>query len=52
MDPIKLKKAVEQWGSLPPQERNQILQGLTDGMSPADAAVIEAYFRNLSKVKR
>jgi hypothetical protein len=52
VDQIKLKKAIEQWGSLPPQERNQILQGLTEGLSPADAAVIEAYFRNLAKMRK
>lgn len=51
VDPIKLKKAMEKWGNLPQNERNEILQGLTDGLSPADAAIIEAYFRNLSKVK-
>jgi hypothetical protein len=52
VDPVKLKKAVEQWGILPPAERQQLLQQLTDGLSPADAAIIEAYFRNLAKIKK
>lgn len=51
VDQIKLKKAIEKWGNLPQNERNQILQDLTVGLPPADAAIIENYFRNLSKVK-
>jgi len=51
VDQVKLKKAIEKWGTLPPNERNAILQDLTAGLSPADAAIIEAYFRNITKVK-
>jgi hypothetical protein len=51
VDQIKLKNAIDQWGTLPPMERTKILQDLTEGLSPTDAAIIEAYFRNLSKVK-
>lgn len=51
VDQIKLKNAIKNWGILPPNERNAILQDLTAGLSPADAAVIEAYFRNITKVK-
>jgi hypothetical protein len=52
VDPVKLKKAVEQWGILPPAERQQLLQQLTEGLSPADQAIIEAYFRNIAKIKK
>ena len=51
VDQVKLKNAVKNWGILPPNERNAILQDLTSGLSPADAAVIEAYFRNIAMVK-
>jgi len=42
---------MEQWGTLPPQERNQIIQQLTEGLSPSDRAIIENYLRNLAKAK-
>jgi len=51
VDQTKLKNAVKNWGNLPPNERQQILQDLSQGLSPADAAIIENYFRNLTKVK-
>jgi len=50
VDQLKLKNAIDKWGILPPNERQQILNSLTEGLSPADAALIEAYFSNLSKV--
>jgi len=51
VDQVKLKNALDKWGILPPNERQAIIQELTAGLSPADQAIIEAYFSNLSKVK-
>ncbi len=44
----KMKKLVEQWGNLPPRERAQALQEMTQGMSPRHREAIENYFRNLA----
>ncbi len=51
VDQIKLKNAIDKWGTLPPNERQAILQDLTAGLSPTDQAIIEAYFSNITKIK-
>ena len=45
----KLRKMTENWGSLPPRERTQILQELTNGMSARHREAIVNYFRNLAE---
>lgn len=44
----RLRKVQERWGSLPPRERAQAIQELTQGMSPRHREAIENYFRNLA----
>jgi hypothetical protein len=51
VDQIKLKKAIDSWGTLPPNERQQVLQDLTANLSPTDRAIIENYFLKLTQVK-
>lgn len=51
VDVVKLKKVTEQWGSLPPRERQQVLQELTQGMSARHREAIENYFRNLAEAQ-
>lgn len=51
VDQAKLKKLVEQWGNLPPRERFEALQQLTQGMSPSHRETIENYFRNLANAQ-
>jgi hypothetical protein len=48
----KLRKLSADWGRLPPAQRQQMLQDLTAGMSPAHREAIENYFRNLAQLKR
>lgn len=48
VDQAKLKNLVAQWGNLPPRERGEALQQLTQGMSPRHREQIENYFRNLA----
>ncbi|MCS7045294.1 MAG: hypothetical protein NZO58_02950 [Gemmataceae bacterium] len=51
IDQAKLKKLMENWGSLPPRERTQALQELTQGMSQRHREAIENYFRNLANTQ-
>jgi len=51
VDQAKLKKLVENWGSLPPREQVRALQELTQGMSPRHREAIENYFRNLASAQ-
>ena len=47
----KLRKLAGEWGRLPPQQRQQMLQELTRGMSASHREAIENYFRNLAQAK-
>jgi hypothetical protein len=47
VDQVEVKKLKEQWFSLPAREREQKLNELTIGMTPAHRQAIENYFRNL-----
>lgn len=49
MDSAKVKKLMDQWGSLPPREQARALQELTQGMSQRHREAIENYFRNLAQ---
>jgi hypothetical protein len=49
VDPIKMKKLVEQWGRMQPREQARALQDLTQGMSRRHQEAIENYFRNLAQ---
>lgn len=49
MDIAKVKKLMDQWGSLPPREQARALQELTQGMSQRHREAIENYFRNLAQ---
>jgi hypothetical protein len=51
VDPVKMKKMVENWGKLPERERARAVQELTRGMSPKHREAIENYFRNLAKTQ-
>ena len=48
----RLRKLASEWGRLPPQQRQQMLQELTRGMSASHREAIENYFRNLAQPKR
>ncbi len=48
----KLRKLQIEWGRLPPAQRQQMLQELTAGMSPAHREAIENYFRNLAQLRK
>jgi hypothetical protein len=48
VDKAKLSKLVQQWGNLPPRERAEALQQMTQGMSPRHREAIENYFKNLA----
>ncbi len=48
VDPVKMKKLVEEWGRMPPREQARALQELTQGMSARYREAIENYFRNLA----
>jgi hypothetical protein len=49
VEPAKIKQLVQQWGRMPPRERQQALQDLTQGMSAHHREAIENYFRNLAQ---
>jgi hypothetical protein len=49
VDAAKMKRLVEQWGVLPPKEREQALQKLTENLSPRHREAIENYFRNIAE---
>lgn len=52
VDVAKIKKLQEQWGTLPPRERERLLNALTAGMSPSHRQSIENYFRNIALDQR
>lgn len=52
VDPAKLRRLAEQWGSLPPAQRREVLQELTRGMSPRHREAIENYFRNIAQAQQ
>lgn len=39
----------KQWGSLPPKERQQILQSKTDGFPTGYESILESYYRRLAQ---
>jgi Ca-activated chloride channel family protein len=47
-DPAKLKKAQEQWGSLPALEQEKVVADLTKDLAPDQQQALQNYFRNLS----
>lgn len=49
VDPVKMRKLVEEWGRMPPREQARALQELTQGMSARHREAIENYFRNLAQ---
>jgi hypothetical protein len=48
VDMAQIKKLQERWPTLLPREREQLVQQLTVGMSPAHRQAIENYFRNIA----
>ena len=48
VDVARMKKLMENWGTLPPREQARALQELTQGMSQRHREAIENYFRNLA----
>jgi hypothetical protein len=48
VNPVKMKKLVEEWGRMPPREQARALQEFTQGMSARHREAIENYFRNLA----
>ena len=51
VDVAKVKKLMENWGTLPPREQARALQELTQGMSQRHREAIENYFRNLANTQ-
>jgi hypothetical protein len=51
VDVAKVKKLMEDWGTLPPREQARALQELTQGMSQRHREAIENYFRNLANTQ-
>lgn len=51
VDVAKMKKLMENWGTLPPREQARALQELTQGMSARHREAIENYFRNLANTQ-
>ncbi len=49
VDAKKVKEIAEVWGKLPEKDRPAALRNLIRGMPAKDRAVIEAYFKELSK---
>ena len=41
VDPIKMRKLVEEWGRMPPREQARALQDLTQGMSARHREAID-----------
>ena len=46
----QLKQVAQNWGSLPPAKREQVIQGLTRDLPPKYKAQIEAYFQSLNRM--
>jgi len=51
VDPVAMRKLLDQWGSLPAREQADALQNLTRGMSPRHREAIENYFRNIARTR-
>jgi len=51
VDPLKFKKLVENWVTMPARKRAEALQELTQGMSQRHREAIEIYFRNINDVQ-
>jgi hypothetical protein len=49
VDPVKMRKLVEEWGRMPPRDQARALQEVTQGMSARHREAIENYFRNLAQ---
>jgi len=49
VDAKRIKEAAEQWGKLPPREREALMRELTAKMSPRYAEVVKEYFRKLTE---
>ena len=49
VDSKRVKEIADVWGKLPEKERARAMVELTRGMPAKDRAVIEAYFKELSK---
>lgn len=47
----KLNQVAQQWGGLPPMERERIVRELTRDIPPKYKEMCDAYFKSLSKVK-
>jgi hypothetical protein len=45
----KRRELVDDWGKLPPKERERIMTELTRNLPPQDRAVVEAYFKELAR---
>jgi hypothetical protein len=43
------KKGDKQWASLPPKQREQILQSQTEGFPPGYESILQSYYRRLSQ---
>ena len=48
IDAKKIKDLAEQWGKLPPKEREANMRELTRNVSPRYREIIQEYFRKLS----
>jgi hypothetical protein len=48
----RLRKITGRWGSMPEQERQKILQELTQGLSDKHAQAIITYFKRLSETRK
>lgn len=49
VDAQRIREAAEQWGRLPPREREALMRSLTAKLSPRYAEVVREYFRKLSE---
>jgi len=49
IDAKKIKDLAEQWGKLPPKDREASMRELTQGMPERYREVIKEYFRRLSQ---
>src|SRR5262249_6977043 len=48
VDPKKFKQIAQNWGSLPPKERERAMVELTKDLPPRQREVIESYFKKLA----
>lgn len=52
VDPVRMRKLMDQWGKMQPREQAKAIQELTRGMSPRHREAVENYFRNLATAQR